>query len=108
MLQFSCWTLCAFAMKRLYYEEPTLREAISWFGATPKFYSSLAEPSQSHVGEHYIQLTYASLEDVKKVEMYIDGKGATTGVLFIYLDGSSETVGRDYSHSSRISKVGMY
>jgi len=86
--------LCDVSMKHLLYDEPALGGAITWFGATP-MPSLLSQTSPEEDGSdpdfHY---THASLLCVDQAEIYYDDHGVSTGVLFSYSDGSSESIGQ--------------
>ncbi|KAH7321943.1 hypothetical protein BKA65DRAFT_91431 [Rhexocercosporidium sp. MPI-PUGE-AT-0058] len=86
--------LCDAPMRQLLHDEPALAAPISWFAATPK----LSSPSQMNLeddgNDHDLHHTRASLMHVLQAEIYSDDQGASTGVLFKYLNGSSECLGQ--------------
>ena len=83
-------------MKYFFYDEPSLAEPISWYGAFPKL-SSTASPKVPYVYDGVVpdfQYTHASLVHVVQAEIYNDDHGASTGVLLRYSDGSTECIGQ--------------
>jgi hypothetical protein len=83
-------------MAHLLYCEPTLGEAISWFGGAlkPSSPSSVTTNPAITTGKAHIHLTVAPLKDIVQAEIYSDDVGASTGVLFKYADGTLECLGQ--------------
>lgn len=81
-------------MRQLLYDEPALAEPISWFAATPKLSLSSQMDLEDDGNDRDLHHTRASLMHVLQAEIYSDDHGASTGILFRYLNGSSECIGQ--------------
>ncbi|KAF4624632.1 hypothetical protein G7Y89_g13537 [Cudoniella acicularis] len=91
--QTSYQVLCDAPLEHLLYDDPALGGAISWFGAAPKP-SSLQTDPKDDGNDPEFHHTHASLMHVVQAEIYYDDYGASTGILFRYLDGSFESIGQ--------------